>query len=281
MDEQQITVFVQQGVGWLTHAIPNFVAAVLILVVGLFVARWLSRGVASMVASQPRVDQTLGPVVATLARYGVMVIAIIAALSQLGIQTASVLAVLGAAGLAIGLALQGTLSNIAAGLMLLWLRPFRVGESIESGAISGAVVEIGLFATTLRTGEGIFHFVPNSPLWGQPIRNMARNPTRKIELTFSIAYKDDVNVGRETLLALVRADSRVPGGPQPRVVVSGLTDHAAQIKLICWSAAGEHFDVSSDLLERGKAALEKAGLTPPGASPVVHFVTTENAVGGV
>jgi small conductance mechanosensitive channel len=127
---------------------------------------------------------------------------VVAVLGQLGIQTTSILAALGAAGLAIGLAMQGTLSNIAAGLMLLWLRPFRVGDYIDTGSVAGKVKEVGLFATEMHSWDGIFLFVPNSELWNKRIMNYSRLPTRLVDLAFGVAYEDNLARGQQVLLAL-------------------------------------------------------------------------------
>ena len=159
--------------------LPRLILAVLILFAGALVGRWVARAVSGALAGTGRIDETARPALAAAARYGVLILAFVAALSQLGVQTASLLAALGAAGLAIGLALQGTLANIAAGIMLLWLRPFRVGDYIEivSGTpFSGTVKEIGLFACLLETYDGLFVFVPNSSIWAAPLRNHSRTP---------------------------------------------------------------------------------------------------------
>ena len=143
-------------------------------------------------------------------RYTINIIVIVAALARIGVPTTSILAVLGAAGLAIGLALQGTLSNIAAGIMLLWLRPFRVGEFIDAGEIAGTVNEIGLFATELKTFDGIYSFVPNSELWNKSIFNYTRNPARMTNMEVGISYGSDIEKARRVMLDLAEGTGAHP-----------------------------------------------------------------------
>ncbi len=147
-----------------------------------------------------QIDPTLRPILGTVARYTIIVLVVLLGLTQLGVQTTSLLAVLGAAGLAIGLALQGTLANIAAGIMLLWLRPFHVGDQIEVGTQSGAVEEIGLFACQLRTFDGLFLLMPNSAIWNQPLKNHTRNTGRLIGINVSVPATADLDRVRKTLV---------------------------------------------------------------------------------
>lgn len=256
MDQTQFEAFVYQSANWLVNAIPNLIAAILILAAGYFLARWLSRVITSVMHHRHHVDQTLTPVIATMARYFVLIITFIAVLGQLGVQIASILAVLGAAGLAIGLALQGTLSNIAAGLMLLWLRPFRAGETIDSKGITGTVVEIGLFASTLRTAAGLYHFVPNSTLWNTPIINMTRNPTRRAEVEFTVNYADDPTAARAVLLDIACSEELVLRDPEPDVITTNLTDNGVVLTLRFWAETTRFLKAKSQVMERAKLALE-------------------------
>ncbi len=270
MDTVAFETFLIQSTDWVVKAVPNLLAALLLLVVGYLAAGWVSRMVARLLALRPHIDQTLTPVIATILRSAILIVTLIAVMGQLGIQIASVLAVLGAAGLAIGLALQGTLSNIAAGIMLLWLRPFRAGEGIETKDTAGTVTEIGLFATTVRTADGSYHFVPNSSLWNTPIRNTTRNPTRRVEVVIGIDYGDDISRARDVLLALMNEDARVLRLPEPAVVVSGLTDKAVNLTLRCWTSSADHGRVTADLTERAKISLDRAGLYAPYPRHVVR-----------
>lgn len=270
MDGTAFQTFISTAMAWVVTAVPNLVTAVLLLIAGYVVAGWLARLVTALLASRPQIDQTLTPVIATILRTGVIIVTIVAVLGQLGVQIASILAVLGAAGLAIGLALQGTLSNIAAGIMLLWLRPFRAGESIETKDTNGTVTEVGLFATTLKTGDGSFHFVPNSSLWNTPIRNTTRYATRRVDVVVGIDYGDDISKARDVLIAIMREDARVERVPEPQVLVSGLTDKAVNLTMRCWVPSRDHGRVSADLTERAKISLDKAGIYAPFPRHVVR-----------
>ena len=273
MDQLQFQALALQISNWVVNAVPNLVAALVILAVGYFVASRLSRLVGAVMGTRAHVDQTLTPVVAAIIRYIILIITFIAVLGQLGVQIASMLALLGAAGLAIGLALQGTLSNIAAGLMLLWLRPFRAGDYIDASGIAGTVVEVGLFASTLRTADGVYHFSPNSDLWNKPILNYSRNPTRRIEVEISIDYGDDISVARKVLLDLASEDSRILASPEPVVRVEALADSSVNMMLRCWSSTADFWPVSWDLKERAKAAIEEAGLSIPYPQQVIRHVS--------
>ena len=184
---EQATTFVTQLSAWAALALPNFVSAILLLAIGWWIAGRAERGIAQLLDKTSRIDPTLRSVISSLVRYSILVLVAVAVLGQLGIQTTSILAALGAIGLAIGLAMQGTLSNIAAGMMLLWLRPFRVGDYVDTGNVAGTVKEVGLFASILHTWDGIFLFVPNSQLWNTKITNFSRLPTRLVDLKFGVA----------------------------------------------------------------------------------------------
>ncbi len=175
---------------------PNLLGALALIVAGYFIASWAQRGLEKAFKRTRRVDPTLAPVIGATIRYSIFIVVAIAALGQLGVATTSLLAALGAAGLAIGLALQGTLQNIAAGIMILWLRPFRVGEYVDNGTIAGTVREVGLFATLLDTYDGIFRFVPNSDLWSGPDLELQRNATRMTDVAIGISYDSDIERAR-------------------------------------------------------------------------------------
>ncbi len=270
MDGATFQTFISTAMAWLVTAVPNLVTAILLLIAGYVVAGWASKLVMRLLGARPNIDQTLTPVIATILRSGIIIVTVVAVLGQLGVQIASILAVLGAAGLAIGLALQGTLSNIAAGIMLLWLRPFRAGEAVETKDTAGTVTEVGLFATSVRTADGSFHFVPNSTLWNTPIRNLTRNPTRRVDVVVGIDYGDDISRARDVLLGLMREEPRVNRAPEPAVLVSGLTDKAVNLTLRCWVASADHGRVTADLTERAKIALDLAGIYAPFPRHVVR-----------
>ncbi len=172
---QDFATFTTKLAAWAAVALPNFIGALLILGIGWWLSGVAARAIAHLVETQPYVDPTLKGVLKRIVRWGLLILVFVAALAQLGVATTSMLAALGAIGLAIGLALQGTLANIAAGIMLLWLRPFRVGDYIEAGSAAGTVKDVGLFASHMTTFEGVSLFVPNSELWGTKIVNYTRS----------------------------------------------------------------------------------------------------------
>jgi small conductance mechanosensitive channel len=256
---------------WATVAMPRVVGALLLLVVGWVVANRANHGIRRLLARQDRIDPTLSGLIASLVRYTILIVILVAVLGQLGIQTTSILAALGAAGLAVGLALQGTLSNIAAGMMLLWLRPFKVGDYIDSGSVAGTVVELGLFASELHSWDGIYQFVPNSELWNKRIINYSRLPTRLIDLAFSVSYDDDLAKGQKVLRKLAGDDERVASDPAPQTFVDELGDSAVVLRLRVWAPNSDYWTLRRALTERGKTALEAAGLSIPFPQRDLHI----------
>jgi small conductance mechanosensitive channel len=245
--------------------LPRLVIALVILVIGVAAAQWAARAVAAALARTGRIDQTARPALASTARYGVLVVTLIAALSQIGVQTASLLAALGAAGLAIGLALQGTLANIAAGIMLLWLRPFRVGDYIEivSGtAFAGTVKEIGLFACQLETYDGLFVFAPNSEIWKSPLRNHSRIAGRLVSFNAGFAPGADMARARKILLEAISGEPGILRDPPPEVFVANLTAGAPLATCRFWASHEAVGAVQRSMLDAARRALEAAGLPP-------------------
>ncbi|HZD90992.1 MAG TPA: mechanosensitive ion channel domain-containing protein [Pseudolabrys sp.] len=267
----EIGTFAQAAIAWAAIAVPRIAGAIALLVAGWWFAGYAQRGTASLLGSQRHVEPTLRIVLASLVRYAILILILVAVLGQLGIQTTSILAALGAAGIAIGLALQGTLSNIAAGMMLLWLRPFRIGDYIDSGSAAGTVKELGLFATELHSWDGIYQFVPNSELWNKKLINYSRLPTRLNDLAFGVDYKDDLDKGLETLMTLANSDKRVLPDPAPVVFVDQLGDSSVVLRLRVWSSNADYWDLRRALTKQGKAALEAAGLSIPFPQRDLHI----------
>jgi small conductance mechanosensitive channel len=265
----QFSIFLSQLTAWVAAALPHLVGAIILLVVGLWLAGWADRAVRQLIAS--RVEPTLSGTLGSVTRYGIVIMVMLAVLAQLGVQTTSVLAALGAAGLAIGLAMQGTLSNIAAGMMLLWLRPFKVGDEIETSSVAGTIKEVGLFASELQSGDGVFLFVPNSQLWNTRIINYSRLPTRLIDPRFGVGYDNDLGKGKLVLLDLASAETGVHKEPAPQVFVKELGDSAIVLELLVWAATSDYWTLRRMLTERGKEALERAGLSLPFPQRVIHL----------
>mgnify|MGYP003681887158 CR=1 FL=1 len=273
--------FSEQLSAWLVVALPNLIAAIIILIVGWWLAGRVEQGVLNLLGNRLEVDTTLRTVLSKVGRYIVLILVLVAALSQLGIQTTTLIAAVGAIGLAIGLALQSTLSNIAAGIMLLWLRPFSMGEFIESGDNSGTVEDVGLFATTLMRVDGVYVFVPNSQLWNNKITNYSKKAKRMLREVFTISYDDDIHKARQILLGLVKSDERIDATPEPIVKVKELGDSAVALELRAWTNTSDFWPARWDLVERGKMVLEAGGLSIPYPQQDVHISTCEQPGEGI
>lgn len=252
-------------------------AAAAILVIGWWVARRASLSLRRLLARQSRMDATLRPILCDIGLWGIRTVAIVGALSQLGIQTASIIAVLGAAGLAIGLALQGTMQNIAAGIMLLVLRPFKVGDYIEGGAgsVAGTVVEVNLFTTRLTKPDGICEYVPNSALWSNSIRNFSRNPIRRLDLEVEISIGDDVDRALDALRTLAAADPRALRDPEPQVMVIRFDDSTAVLNIRVWCNTDMFWTMRWELARQVRQTLTDAHCSLPLRARQLHIVQSE------
>jgi small conductance mechanosensitive channel len=253
----------------------DVVGAIVILIVGMIVAGWAQRTTRRALSKIDRLDETLRGFFASIVKYVIVIFVILAVLNQFGVQTTSLIALLGAAGLAIGLALQGTLSNIAAGLMLLWLRPFNVGDYVETGSAAGTVREVGLFATHLDSYDGNYRFVPNSELWNTALTNYSRNPTRMTDLAIGIGYGSDIEKARQVLLDLAASDTRVVNNPAPLVFVDNLGDSAVVLRYRVWIGNADYWAAQRYLIEESKRRLDAAGIDIPFPQRVVHMIGAE------
>lgn len=241
----------------------SILGAIILLVGGWILAGLLSRWAFEGISRVRGIDQTLARFFANVLRYALLILVFVTVLGQFGVQTASIIATLGAAGLAIGLALQGTLQNIAAGIMLLILRPFVVGEYIETSTVSGTVLEIGLFATELKTSDGLYRMAPNSTLWNTPITNYSREPTRRDELKVALAYDEDTDAAMERLVGFAKADQRILETPTPAVFIDGISGATISVTLRYWTKTGDWWSVSRDMVKRLKLAIDETGHLNP------------------
>jgi len=264
IDAEQVSALANELLEKGTAFALSLVSAILLLIAGYVVAGWAARTIRTRLSEAERFDATLIPVIAQVARYVILGFTLVLVLAQFGVQTASLIAVIGAAGLAIGLALQGTLQNVAAGLMLLILRPFQVGDWIEAGGKSGTAEEIGLFMTKLKDFEGLFIAVPNSKIWADTIVNHTRNPHRRLVLDAGISYDDDIDRAREVLREMVEADKRILRRPDPPVViVSGYGDSAIILQIRAWTRNADYWQLRFDMTRAIKYALDDARVTIP------------------
>ena len=247
----------------------DLVAALFIFIIGKWAARVASQFIQGMMISA-HVDATLAKFIKHLSYGAFMAFVIIAALSKVGVQTTSLVAIIGAAGLAVGLALQGSLSNFAAGVMLIIFKPFRVGDAIEAGGAAGTVEEIQIFNTVINAPDNRRVIVPNAKITGDNITNLSDIECRRIDLKFSISYKDDMRTAKDVLMKMVRSDPRILKDPATVVAVSELADNS--VNLVCrpWVKPLDYWNVYFDLTEKGKLALEENGMTIPFPQREVH-----------
>ncbi len=235
----------------------SIVGALLLLIIGWLAATFLQRWAFQGLSRIRGFDATLAGFFAGAIRYVVLILVLVMVLGQFGVQTASILAALGAAGLAIGLALQGTLQNIAAGIMLLVLRPFRVGEYIETSTVSGTVIEIGLFATELKTSDGLYRLAPNSTLWNVPITNYSRFPSRRHELSLTVTNDDNLTAAQDMLMRVVRSESRILLDPAPVTFVDSVSADGATVILRYWVRSDSYFATTRDVTKAMKLAFDE------------------------
>lgn len=245
----------------LVNGALKFVAAIAILVVGWMLATYVKRWIMAGLEHLP-IDLTLKPLLASLFRYAVLVLTFILVLGQFGVQTTGLIAVMGAAGLAIGLALQGTLSNVAAGVMLLILRPFRVGQFVEIGGHQGTVREIGLFTTILVTRDMTYVSIPNSAAFGGTIINFTREPHRRIDFTVPVDIVNDVQLVESTIAGAVAANAHVLKKPEPSVGISALQEYTMVMFVRGYVVSRDYWVALPSILKDVKLAIDKAGILP-------------------
>lgn len=249
----------------------SVIGALAILVIGWALSRWMERMTRSALTKSPRIDATLTAFFSSLVRYLVLVFTVIAVLSQFGIQTASLIAVLGAAGLAIGFAMQGTLSNIAAGVMLLIFRPFRIDDYVEVSGQSGTVTAINLFVTELTTPDNKQIIVPNSNIWGQSVVNYSYHPTRRLDLEFGISYGDDVDLAIRVIREILEAEERALKEPEPLIVVGKLGASSVDLTVRVWVNAADYWPLKFDLTKRLKQTFDDRGIGIPFPQMDIHL----------
>jgi len=237
--------------------------ATIILIIGFYLAGKLSKLIRKKLGVFDKIDPLIVPIIGNIIRYGIIIITLIAVLGQFGVQTTSIIAVLGAAGLAIGLALQGTLSNVAAGVMLLLLRPFTTGDWVETGNVSGTIREVGLFTTIIDTFDNVYVSIPNSSIWNSTITNHSHYETRRIDVDIGIHYDTNLDLASEVLLKLAE-DERVLDKPKkPQFLVMKYDDSAIVVRLRLYSHTKDWYAVYTDLMRKLKPALDEAGIQIP------------------
>ncbi|WP_419662422.1 MscS3: predicted mechanosensitive ion channel [Desulfosarcina variabilis str. Montpellier] len=246
------------------------VSAIAIFVIG----RWVAKGVIRLIERlmvKRKVDETLVSFVSNLGYVALLAFVIVAALNKLGIQTASFIAVLGAAGLAIGLALQGSLSNFAAGILMIIFRPFKVGDYIEGAGVAGTVESIQIFTTQLKTPDNKTIIIPNAKISGDNIVNYSTKGTRRVDMVFSIGYGDDIDKARQIIMHVITNDERVLKDPEPVVVLSELADSSVNLTTRAWSKSADVWDIFFETTERVKKTFDAQGISIPFPQRDIHI----------
>lgn len=255
------------------YAIPwaiNIAMALLIF----FVGRLISKMIVSLIGkllSRSNMDSILVDFIQSICNAILLLFVIVAALDRLGVDTTSMVAVLGAAGLAIGLSLQSSLQNFAAGVMLLVFRPFKSGDFVEAGGVAGVVETISIFTSTFRTGDNKEVIVPNGSIYGGNIINYSARPTRRVDMVFGISYDDDIRKAKAILEEVVKNDSRIHDDPAPKIAVSELGDNSVNIIVRPWANSADYWDVFFDTTEKVKLRFDEEGITIPYPQIDVHM----------
>ena len=244
--------------------------ALAIFIIGRMIARLVVRGLHNVMQSQ-EVDKILETFVCNLAYWALMIFVIIAAINQIGVQTTSLIAVMGAAGLAIGLALQGSLANFAAGVLIVMFRPYRVGDFVEAAGIAGVVLQVQILTTVLKTGDNKQIIVPNGQIMGSIITNYSANDTRRVDMTIGVSYDDDLDKVRSTLQELVNADDRILKDPECLIAVSALADSSVNFAVRPWVNTADYSGVMFGLTEAIKKRFDKEGISFPFPQQDVHL----------
>ncbi|MFO6423899.1 small-conductance mechanosensitive channel MscS [Motilimonas sp. KMU-193] len=272
MDEliQESGSWLQNNQGLIIEYAVNIAAAALILFFGFIAAGMVAGGIRKVMSSKG-LDKTIVDFVAGLVRYGVIAFVIIAALGRVGVQTASFVAIIGAAGLAIGLALQGSLSNFASGVLLILFRPFKAGDYVEIAGTAGAVDSIQIFSTVLTTPDNKVVVVPNAAVFGGNIVNYSRLPTRRVDMVIGVSYKADLKQTQEVLTRIVTAHEKVLKDPAPTIEVVALADSSVNFVVRPWVNTADYWGVYFDLHKQIKIGLDEAGIEIPFPQMDVHL----------
>lgn len=250
----------------------DVLGAIVILIVGFWIARKVSSGIKRAMGRSKQMDPAIANFFSAAVRYLIIAFVIIAVLNQFGIETTSFVALLGAAGLAVGLALQGALSNVAAGVMLLIFRPFKVGNYVDAAGIAGTIAEVGLFTTEMDTPDNVRITVPNSKIWGEAITNFSHHATRRMDIACGIGYGEPIQPAMDTMLKLAQQDARVLSEPAPTVFVDTLGGSSVDLSLRFWCVAGDYWQLKWDMTRMVKEAFDDASIEIPFPQSVVTMV---------
>lgn len=249
---------------------PGIIIAFVIFIVGRWLAMWFS-AIARKAMIKGSIEETLARFLSKLIYYALLAAVVIAAADQLGIKTTSFMAIFGAAGLAIGLALKDSLANFASGVMLILFSPFKVGDLVTAGGVTGKVQQIDIFSTIIMTPDNQKIIIPNSSITSDVITNVNAEATRRIDLVVGIGYDDDIKKAKNTLETLVQADSRILANPAPIIAVAELADSSVNLIVRPWVNTGDYWDVRLELTENIKIIFDEKGISFPFPQQEVHM----------
>jgi small conductance mechanosensitive channel len=255
-----------------TYIIPwgiNIVLAFAIFYLGKAIVNLLVRLIKTLMI-KAKVDSILVEFIASIIKSVLLLFVTVAALDKLGVDTTSLVALIGAAGLAIGLALQGSLQNLASGVMLIIFRPFSAGDVVETAGVTGVVEAIGIFTTTMRTGDNREIIVPNGKIFGDNITNYSKRPTRRVDMVFGVSYGDDILKAKNIIKQVLDTDKRIHADPAPLIAIGELADSSVNFNVRPWCDTADYWDVYFDTHEKIKLAFDANGISIPFPQMVVH-----------
>ncbi|HHR6223071.1 small-conductance mechanosensitive channel MscS [Providencia alcalifaciens] len=277
MNTDDVTGALNDATNWfvanqdlLVQYVVNIVSALVILIVGLMIAKWVSRGL-NRVMTMRGIDSTVSEFLSAIARYTIVAFTLIAVLGKIGVQTASVIAVMGAAGLAVGLALQNSLGNFAAGVLLVVFRPLKAGEFVKIGAIDGTVQSVQIFSTTLKTADDRIVVIPNGKIIGDSIINVTREPLRRQDIMVGVAYNSDIDTVKKVLGDIVAADKRILHDKGVTIRLNEMAPSSLNYLVRFWTTNGDTWPVYWDLMENFKRALDQHNIGIPFPQMDVHL----------
>ena len=276
MTQSTLEQVVQQLIGLVSTYGMDVLGAIIVLLVGLWLSGWVQRAVRKVMERSSRVEATLVGFFSSAARYVVLIVTGMAVLDRFGVETTSLVAVLGAAGLAIGLAVQGTLSNVAAGVMLLAFRPFKVGDFVEAAGQAATVQELNLFFTVMATVDNVRITIPNGQIWGATLKNFSANPIRRVDVVFGISYDADIDKAMDAIRDLVSSDARVHKDPEPFMAVSNLGDSSVDITVRVWSQTDDYWAVKFDTIKAVKQRFDAEGIGIPFPSRTIYMARADD-----
>lgn len=260
---------------FIVSAVGSVLSAIAILIVGFIIGRWVSHRIESIGRKHKHLDETLFIFLGNIVRYVVIGFAFLFVLNTFGVQTTSVVAVIGAAGLAIGLALQGTLSNVAAGVMIIFFRPIKLGDFVDVGGQSGTVKSINLNFIEMASVGNVQIIIPNSNVWGNTIVNYSVYPQRRAEWTVGVAYGADLAVAESAIIDTIMADPRSLSDPEPFIQVNNMNASSVDFLVRVWCARADYFQYQADMTRKVKEALDSAGVEIPFPTRSVYMAKAD------